>query len=80
MRAHIEVIFQMYPKCDWWLQWGKNDPELSIYPRCSHWFPGHLTPSGMGCWVSCWCQSRALKRAVQKRMRSHSKESGVSVG
>ena len=24
---------------------GKNDPEPTIYPRCSHWFPGHLAPS-----------------------------------
>jgi len=35
----------MYPKCDWWIHWGKNDPEPTIYPRCSHWFPGHLAPS-----------------------------------
>jgi len=24
---------------------GENDQEPTIYPRCSHWFPGHLTPS-----------------------------------
>jgi len=24
---------------------GKNDPEPAMYPRCSHWFPGHLAPS-----------------------------------
>jgi len=35
----------MYPKCDWWIHWEKNDPEPTIYPRCSHWFPGHLAPS-----------------------------------
>ena len=37
----------MYPKCDWWIHWGKNDPEPTIYPRCSHWFPGHLAPSDL---------------------------------
>ena len=35
----------MYPKCDWWIHWEKNNPEPTIYPRCSHWFPGHLAPS-----------------------------------
>ena len=35
----------MYPKCNWWIHWEKNDPEPTIYPRCSHWFPGHLAPS-----------------------------------
>jgi len=35
----------MYPKCDWWICWGISDPEPTIYPRCSHWFPGHLAPS-----------------------------------
>ena len=39
----------MYPKCDWWIHWGKNDPEPTIYPRCSHWFPGHLAPSVCHC-------------------------------
>ena len=43
--AHIEVTFRMYPRCDWWIHWGKNDPEPAMYPRCSHWFPGHLAPS-----------------------------------
>jgi len=38
----------MYPKCDWWIHWEKNDPEPTIYPRCSHWFPGHLAPSDCG--------------------------------
>ena len=37
----------MYPKCDWWIHWEKNDPESTIYPRCSHWFPGHLAPSAI---------------------------------
>jgi len=35
----------MYPKCNWWIHWEKNDPEPTIYPRCSHRFPGHLAPS-----------------------------------
>jgi len=39
----------MYPKCDWWIHWEKNDPEPTIYPRCSHWFPGHLAPSVTSC-------------------------------
>jgi len=43
--AHVEITVWMYPKCDWWIYWGKNDPEPTIYPRCSHWFPGHLAPS-----------------------------------
>jgi len=43
--AHVEITVWMYPKCDWWIHWGKNDPEPTIYPRCSHWFPGHLAPS-----------------------------------
>jgi len=43
--AHVEITVWMYPKCDWWIHWGKNDPEPRIYPRCSHWFLGHLTPS-----------------------------------
>ena len=53
---YVEVTFQMYPKCDWWLHWGESDPEPAIYPRCSHWFPGHLTPSVSGSdpwWIHC---------------------------
>jgi len=41
----VEVTFQTCSKCNWWIHWGKSDPEPAIYPRCSHWFPGHLTPS-----------------------------------
>jgi len=41
----VEVTFQMCSKCNWWIHWGKSDPEPAIYPRCSHWFPGHLAPS-----------------------------------
>ena len=41
----VEVTFQMCFKCNWWIHWGKSDPEPAIYPRCSHWFPGHLAPS-----------------------------------
>jgi len=43
--AHVEITVWMYPKCDWWIHWGKNDPEPTIYLRCSYWFPGHLAPS-----------------------------------
>ena len=43
--AHVEITVWMYPKYDWWIHWEKNDPEPTIYPRCSHWFPGHLAPS-----------------------------------
>ena len=43
--THVEVTFQMYPRCNWWIHWGKNDPEPAMYPGCSHWFPGHLAPS-----------------------------------
>jgi len=46
--AHVEITVWMYPKCDWWIHWGKNDPEPRIYPRCSHWFSGHLAPSENG--------------------------------
>ena len=42
---HVEITVWMCPKCDWWIHWEKNDPEPTIYPRCSHWFPGHLAPS-----------------------------------
>ena len=41
----VEGTFQMCSKCNWWIHWGKSDPEPAIYPRCSHWFPGHLAPS-----------------------------------
>jgi len=43
--THVEVTFQMYPRCDWWIHWGENDPEPAMFPQFSHWFPGHLTPS-----------------------------------
>jgi len=43
----------MYPKCDWWIHWEKNDPEPTIYPKCSHWFPGHLVlEQSFGCLVA----------------------------
>jgi len=29
---------------------GENDLEPAIYPRCSQWFLGHLTPSEMNNW------------------------------
>ena len=45
--VHVEITVWMYTKCDWWIHWEKNDPEPTIYPRCSHWFPGHLAPSEM---------------------------------
>jgi len=43
--THVEITVWMYPKCDWWIHWEKNYLEPKIYPRCSHWFPGHLAPS-----------------------------------
>ena len=43
--THVEVTFQMYPRCVWWIHWGENNPEPAMYPGCSHWFPGHLAPS-----------------------------------
>jgi len=37
----------MFSRCDWWLQCRQSDPEPAMYPRCSHWFLGHLAPSGI---------------------------------
>ena len=37
--------FRIYPICYWWVSGGYLQPELVMYSRCFHWFPGPLTPS-----------------------------------
>jgi len=61
--AHVEITVWMYPKCDWWIHWEKNDPEPILYPRCSHWFLGHLTPSVIRL-SKAWMESMFFSRPM----------------
>jgi len=70
---HVEITVWMYPKCNWWIHWEKNDPEPTIYPRYSHWFPGHLTPSvnGKSTWVELReCVLKLVQRELWKQWKN----------
>jgi len=75
--THVEVTFQMYPRCNWWIHWGKNDPEPAMYLGCSHWFPGHLAPSITSPPV-CWSHCRWGKRT--KYFLSQNTERDIPAG